>query len=73
MFTDLIEVLYQSAREPTLCPALNGATLTYQEKGYLLPRDPIWQSYVNLWLAQIQGDGTLARAFAEHIGSIETD
>jgi cyclohexadienyl dehydratase len=69
MFTDAIEVRLQSALDPRLCPALPGRTLTYAEKGVLLRRDAdgALLRFVNLWLAQRRGDGTLERVFAKHL------
>jgi cyclohexadienyl dehydratase len=69
MFTDAIEVRLRTARDPRLCAAMPGRTLTYQEKGFLLPRDDdgAWRRYLNLWLAGIRGDGTLERVFASHL------
>lgn len=69
MFTDAIEVRLQSALDPRLCPALPGRTLTYAEKGVLLRRDGdgALLRFVNLWLAQRRGDGTLERVFEKHL------
>lgn len=69
MFTDAIEVRLRTARDPRLCAAMPGRTLTYQEKGFLLPRDDdgAWRHYLNLWLAGIRGDGTLERVFEAHL------
>ena len=68
MFTDAIEVARVTRDDPRLCPALPGVTLTYQEKGFLLPRDEsdAWPRFIDLWLDQVQGDGTIAAAFAAH-------
>ena len=69
MFTDAIEVRLRTARDPRLCAAMPGRTLTYQEKGFLLPRDEdgAWRRYLDLWLAGIRGDGTLERIFESHL------
>ncbi|MEE4298172.1 MAG: transporter substrate-binding domain-containing protein, partial [Pseudomonadales bacterium] len=71
MFTDAIEVHRVARDDARLCAALPGVTLTYQEKGFLLPRDRdgAWLRYVDLWLAQLRGDGRLDAAFARHLGS----
>ena len=68
MFSDAIEVARVARDDPRLCPALPGETLTYQEKGFLMPRDAsdAWPRFVDLWLDQVQGDGTVTRAFAAH-------
>ena len=65
MITDDIEVTLQSNLNPALCPAMPEKTLTYSEKGYMLPQDTQWQGYVNLWLAQRIGDGTVDGLFAD--------
>jgi cyclohexadienyl dehydratase len=69
MFTDAIEVRLQSARDPRLCPAMPRRTLTYQEKGVLMPRHASGAlvRFVDLWLAQRRGDGTLAAIFERHL------
>lgn len=69
MFTDAIEVQLQSALDPRLCAAMAGRTLTFQEKGFLLPRDPdgAWLRFVDLWLAQVRGDGSLQQIFDRHL------
>lgn len=69
MFTDAIEVRRVTRDDARLCAALPGTMLTYQEKGFLLPRDDdgAWLRYVDLWLAQLRGDGRLAAAFARHL------
>ena len=68
MFTDAIEVARVTRMDPRLCPAMPGTTLTYQEKGILLPRGDhgVWLRYVDLWLAQVRGSGRLAEIFARH-------
>ena len=68
MFTDAIEVARVTRDDARLCSALPGVTLTYQEKGFLMPRDAsdAWPRFVDLWLDQVQGDGTLTEAFAAH-------
>jgi len=67
MITDEIEVKLQSARHPELCPTMPGRTLTYQEKGYLMPQDQRLKEYVDLWLALRLGDGTVASTFEKHL------
>lgn len=67
MITDRIEVDLQSSRHAgVLCPTMTG-TLNRQEKAYLLPRDDVWQEYVNEWLKSVQRDGTLEGAFGRHL------
>ena len=69
MFTDAIEVRLVTARDPRLCAAMPDRTLTYQEKGFLLPRRPddSLRRFVNLWLAQLRGSGDLERVFDAHL------
>jgi len=65
MFTDAIEVELQTQRSDDLCGTL-AQTLTYQEKGYLMPQDTHLQRYVDLWLSLRLNDGTLAQFFTAH-------
>lgn len=65
MITDRIEVELQAARHPELCATMSG-NLTYQEKSYLLPQDPVWQAFVGTWLDLALADGTVSRVFRDH-------
>jgi cyclohexadienyl dehydratase len=65
MFTDRIEVELQTRRHPELC-ALLPEYLTYQEKSYLLPQDPVWLVFVDTWLALRLAEGVVDAAFAAH-------
>ncbi len=67
MITDSIEVRLQANRHPQLCATMPGKTLTFQEKGYLMPSDIRWKTYVDLWLATRIGDGTVAKAFTDNL------
>lgn len=69
MLTDAIEVRLQTARDPRLCPAMPRQTLTFQEKGFMLPGevDGAWLRYVDLWLATIRGEGTLEKIFERYL------
>ena len=67
MITDAIEVAVQAGEHSALCAAMPGKTLSFQEKGFLLPRDLIWQQFVNAWLTQRQGEGYLAEVFNRHL------
>jgi len=58
MITDSIEVALQTRRHPELCGTM-AQTLTYQEKGYLMPRDDALKTFVDLWLELRMGDGTV--------------
>ncbi len=65
MITDRVEVELQASRHPALCATMTG-TLSYQEKGYLMPQDPVWKAFVDTWLALAIADGTVARIFHAH-------
>lgn len=67
MITDAIEVTVQSRANASLCAAMPGKTLNFQEKGFLLPRDLIWQQFVNAWLLQRQGEGFITEIFDKHL------
>jgi len=67
MITDAIEVAVQAGAHSALCATMPGKTLSFQEKGFLLPRDLIWQQFVNAWLTQRQGEGYLAEVFNRHL------
>jgi cyclohexadienyl dehydratase len=66
MVTDQIEVKYQSALDPRLCPALAG-TFTLTEKAYLMPRDDALLRYVDAWLDRVKSDGTLKATFDKYL------
>ncbi|HIG44448.1 MAG: gamma subclass chorismate mutase AroQ [bacterium] len=67
MITDAIEVRLQSANDSNLCPAMPGKTLTYSQKGYLLPQDTVWKEYINTWLSLRIEQGTVKKIFASHL------
>ena len=67
MITDAIEVALQTNLLPGLCATMPGATLTHQEKGFLLPRDLIWKQYVDTWLAQRTAEGEVAKLFKQFL------
>ncbi len=67
MFTDKIEIELQTKRHHQLCAAMGEQTLTYSEKGYLLPQDIVWKMYVDTWLNTRSGDGTLEKLFNKHL------
>ncbi|MEN3951569.1 gamma subclass chorismate mutase AroQ [Iodidimonas sp. SYSU 1G8] len=66
MVTDQIEVKYQSALDPRLCPALAG-TFTLTEKAYLMPRDDALLRYVDAWLDRVKSEGTLKATFDKYL------
>lgn len=65
MITDRVEVELQTARHPELCATMAG-NLTYQEKSYLMPQDPVWQAFVATWLDLALAEGNVARVFRDH-------
>ncbi len=69
MLTDAIEVRLQTTRDSRLCAALPGQTLTFQEKGFMLPNesDTAWLRYVDLWLATLRGEGRLNELFERYL------
>lgn len=66
MVTDNIEVLLQTQKNPGLCGTM-GRTLTYQEKGYLMPRDADLKNFVDTWLELRLGDGTVNALLEKHL------
>ncbi len=67
MITDQIEVQLQVAKHPELCAAMGEQTLSFSEKGFLLPQDIVWKEYVDAWLNMRRGDGTVKKVFSEHL------
>ncbi|HEY5647320.1 MAG TPA: gamma subclass chorismate mutase AroQ [Pseudomonadales bacterium] len=66
MITDSIEVVLQTRKVPGLCGTM-GQTLTYQEKGYLLPRDVALKNFVDTWLSLRLADGTVDATLDAHL------
>jgi cyclohexadienyl dehydratase len=69
MITDAIEVELQSALHSELCGATPGQTFTFQQKGFLLPRDQDWKQFVDAWLTQRIGEGVVKQAFSQHLAN----
>lgn len=67
MITDAIEVKLQSALHSELCGATPEQTFTFQQKGFLLPRDQAWKLFVDAWLTQQMGEGVVKQAFTRHL------
>lgn len=67
MITDAIEVAYQAARNPALCPAMKGKTLTVAQKAFLMPQDKGLRTYVDFWLSHANSGGALKAAFERHL------
>jgi cyclohexadienyl dehydratase len=65
MFTDRIEVDLQTRLHPELCSTM-ARNLSYQEKAYLLPRDPVWLEFVDTWLELRLAEGRVDEVFAAH-------
>jgi len=65
MFTDRIEVELQTRQHPELCSPMT-QNLSYQEKAYLLPRDPVWLAFVDTWLELRLAEGRVDEVFAAH-------
>lgn len=69
MITDAIEVELQSALHSELCGAMPGQTFTFQQKGFLLPRDQVWKQFVDTWLTQRTGESVVKQAFTRHLSN----
>lgn len=67
MITDAIEVAYRAARNPSLCPAMKGKTLTVAQKAFLMPQDQGLRTYVDFWLSHANADGALKATFELHL------
>jgi cyclohexadienyl dehydratase len=50
MITDGVETLLQHKLHPTICPIHPDQPYDHSELAYMLPRDLIWQQYVDTWL-----------------------
>ena len=67
MITDKVEVDVQSKLHPELCGSMPDMTLTYQEKGYMIPKDPRLKLAVNQWLKKIKSKNLLEKTFELHL------
>ena len=67
MITDRIEVKLQTKRHPALCGSMPDEALTYQEKGYMMPKDRALRLKVNQWLEEVHSQNILGRAFEQHL------
>ncbi|MGV0035476.1 MAG: transporter substrate-binding domain-containing protein [Candidatus Azotimanducaceae bacterium WSBS_2022_MAG_OTU7] len=67
MITDSIEVRLQANQNPELCGSMPGKTLTYQEKGYMMPKDQSLLLAVNQWLEVVRSQKILERTFEQHL------
>jgi cyclohexadienyl dehydratase len=66
MITDSIEVRLQANLHPELCGSMP-ETLTYQEKGYMMPKDPGLLLAVNRWLEEVRSQNILALTFERYL------
>ena len=66
MITDRIEVIWQTRKNPDLCGTMT-ETLTYQEKAYFMPADPVLKEYVDTWLSLRLADGTVAALIEQYL------
>lgn len=65
MMTDAVETRLQQKLHPELCAIHPDAPFNRSELAYMLPRDLVWQQYVDTWLG-IQGQtGERVRALAK--------
>lgn len=67
MITDSIEVRLQANLHPELCGSMPGETLTYQEKGYMMPKDPRLLLTVNQWLEGVRSQNLLELTFEHYL------
>ena len=65
MITDNVETRLQQKLHPELCAIHPDSTFDFGELGYLLPRDAVWQQYVNQWLHIAEQTGALQRITAK--------
>ncbi len=65
MITDNVETQLQQKLHPELCAIHPEAPFDFDEKGYLLPRDIVFQQYVNQWLHILSETGAIARINAK--------
>ncbi|KAL8382371.1 hypothetical protein RB595_006248 [Gaeumannomyces hyphopodioides] len=58
MITDVVEAELQARLHPgVLCAVNPGRPFSFEELGYILPRDVTWLQFVNQWLHIQQGSG----------------
>ncbi|KAF2707317.1 periplasmic binding protein-like II [Pleomassaria siparia CBS 279.74] len=67
MISDVVEVELQvRLSNGTLCMLGDAAgPWTFEQLGYMLPRDEVWRSFVNVWLAMEVGNGGLNATMAK--------
>lgn len=58
VITDVVEAELQENIHPNVLCAVNPEQpLSFEELGYILPRDVVWQQFINQWLHIQQGSG----------------
>ena len=57
MITDGVEAALQHQLHPELCETNPEHPFTHSVLAYMLPRDLVWQQFVNVWLRQTNLDG----------------
>jgi cyclohexadienyl dehydratase len=68
MVTDGVETLLQQKLHPELCSIHPDAPFDHSELAYMLPRDLVFQQFVNTWLAVQTLSGERPAAVAKWIG-----
>ncbi len=68
MITDAIEVTLQARKYPELCGTME-TTLNRQEKAYLMPKDEALNRFVDEWLGQRLGDGTVSAVIGKYLAA----
>lgn len=66
MITDRIEVALQTRRHAALCATMS-ETLTYQEKGFLMPQDEVLKHHVDEWLMLRRQEGMVEALIDRHL------
>lgn len=68
MFTDAIEVRYQSHLHNELCPTFLDQQFDIVAKAYLMPRDGVWLEYIDAWLDELKLQKRIDAAYAKYVG-----
>lgn len=68
MITDGVETLLQAKLHPgVLCAIHPDQPFNTSDLAYMMPQDPAWQEYVNLWLHQSDTSGEHRRIIAKYL------
>ena len=65
MMTDAVETRLQQKLHPGLCAIHPDAPFNHSDLAYMLPRDLVWQQYVDTWLEVQEQTGERAQALAK--------